>query len=249
MRIKEIKRKKKISHLLGILFCASAIAMLSCFGLAFNTIRHTVARKADIGKTVGFFHMFASEPDLLHEVISEQINTLESSGILEKVDSIHYAYFGPNHESFRIPSLSGTFKKSNISKESGIEPSTLTILHSHCLQNLQDIVFYIHSKGSFHPSIENTALRQNLMFSVIYCLNYTNIWQDSDLCGFKVSPIPYPQLSGAIPTDPTDGVWEGDFLSFDVVAITSLSLGDFLSFKLLSLRLCSRFLHPLTTLR
>ena len=149
------------------------------------------------GNYVGFFHMFAFDVGLLNDVISEQIKALKTSGVLANVASIQYAYFGPNHESFTVPTDSPKYIKSNISNKEGTEISTLAILHDHCLQNIHDTVFYIHSKGSFSPHAENTLLRQNLMKSIIFCLNHTDILDDNDICGFKFSPIPYPQFTGA----------------------------------------------------
>ena len=197
---------------LAVFFCTSLLTVFffhQIYRFGFNSqkpILNTPGRKFDnpktknaVGKIIGFFHMFASDTSLLNDVIKEQVTSLDSSGILEKVDSIQYAYFGPNHESFRIPSDSYKYEKSSASDVFGTEPSTLTLLHKHCLRNLNDIVFYIHSKGSFHPSPDNTALRQNLMISVIQCLNSSEVLMDGDLCGFKLTPIPYPQLTGTEP--------------------------------------------------
>ena len=156
---------------------------------------HTI-HNAAVGNIVGFFNMFASNIQLFEEVITEQINTLENSKVLGQVAAVHYAYFGPNFETFAIPSTSPKYIKSNISYSAGGELSTLEILHKHCVKNPNDRVFYIHSKGSFSPHEENTLLRQNLMKSVVYCLNSTDILVNNDLCGFKFSPIPYPQIAG-----------------------------------------------------
>ena len=57
-------------------------------------------------RIVGFFNMFELNSTRFHEIIHEQVSFIDSSGILGRADSIQYLYFGPNHNSYTIPSAS-----------------------------------------------------------------------------------------------------------------------------------------------
>ena len=148
-------------------------------------------------RTVGFCNLFEKDSILFNEIIKEMIDSLESSGVLNDVFSIEYVYFGPNHTFYSIPSSSPKFVKSKASNSSGNEAVTLQLLHSHCARYPDDRVFYIHSKGSFHPSSSNNLLRRNLLKAVIFCIHSSDAVTQGDVCGLRVSPVPYPQMSGA----------------------------------------------------
>ena len=148
-------------------------------------------------RTVGFFNVFEKDKEVFDKIIKEMIGSLESSGVLNDVFSIEYVYFGPNHTSYSIPSSSPKFVKSKASNSSGNEAVTLQLLHTHCARYPDDRVFYIHSKGSFHPSSSNNVLRRNLLKAVIFCIHSSDSVMHGDVCGLRVSPVPYPQMSGA----------------------------------------------------
>ena len=150
-------------------------------------------------RIVGFFNMFELNSTRFHEIIHEQVSFIDSSGILGRADSIQYLYFGPNHNSYTIPSASPKYVKSNRSSSAGGEADALELLHEHCALNPGDRVFYIHSKGSYHQWAENDLLRGNLMKAVAFCIQESDSLDWSDVCGLRVSPVPYPQFSGAGP--------------------------------------------------
>jgi hypothetical protein len=153
-----------------------------------------------IARIAVFFHMFQSENKRkqFETIVSEQIGMITSAGILSKISAIYYVYFGYNYMNYSVPHDSGKFIKSNRSSSTGTEATTLKILHEHCIENPIDVVFYLHTKGSFHSTRENDYLRRNLMKAALHCLNSSDIFEHSDLCGFRFSPVPYPQMSGKV---------------------------------------------------
>jgi hypothetical protein len=151
---------------------------------------------ANSREIVGFYNLYeGKQTETFHRVIAEQVGTLESSGLLHKIKTIYYVYFGSNHFDFTVPSNSTKYVRSNASALFGGEMNTLEILFKHCNENPYDTVFYMHSKGTFSTHRFNTYFRWNLMKALMYCLNSTK-WDDSDVCGLRFSPIPYPQMSG-----------------------------------------------------
>jgi hypothetical protein len=154
------------------------------------------------GDIVGFFNMYGGkDPALMERIVGEQIATIDSARLLHKISSITYAVFGPIYLNFTLPTglalTESKYIRSDISNHDGDERDTLDKLYNHCQNNLEDSVFYIHSKGSFHPSIENDRLRQNLMKAVLHCIR-TQRLEHVDVCGLRFAPIPYPHLSGCL---------------------------------------------------
>ena len=153
---------------------------------------------ANEGRIVGFFHLFEKNSDVFSRIVNEQVTYVNDSGVLDNIAFISYVYFGTNHVSFRIPSPSKKYIKSPKSNVSGNELDTLQLLYEHCVQHPHDRVFYLHTKGSYHPHHANDVLRQNLMKAVLSCIKtFGDEGQgDTDVCGLRASPVPYPQLSG-----------------------------------------------------
>ena len=150
----------------------------------------------DARRTVGFFNMFEGENDVFNRIVAEQLTSIDKSGVLNKIDFISYVYFGPNYLSFVMPSHSKKYVKSPVSNAAGNEIDTLELLHGHCIQHRKDHVFYLHTKGSYHPRDSNERLRQNLMKALLFCVDEDDALGDGDVCGLRVSPVPYPQISG-----------------------------------------------------
>ena len=152
---------------------------------------------AEEGRIVGFFHLFEGDSELFNHIVEEQLASIDASGILDKSTFVTYAYFGPNHMSFRIPSASKKYLKSPMSNATGSEEDTLQLLHEHCVRHPQDLAFYLHTKGSFHARPVNDLFRRNLMKAVLFCIAQSASLGRSDVCGLRASPVPYPQISGA----------------------------------------------------
>ena len=79
--------------------------------------------------------------------------------------------------------------------DEGSELVTLTSLWRHCLGNQDDIVVYLHSKGSFHPSAENDQLRRFITRGAL-SPECASLPSTCDVCASRMSPVPHPHTSG-----------------------------------------------------
>ena len=147
-------------------------------------------------KLVGFFQTFEKDESLYKRVVAEQINHLESSGLMNMIQKLHLTYVGPRTTSFKIPTNGTNSEKIVVYKHTkGMEELSLKLLYDHCVRTPQDSVFYIHSKGTYHPHANNELLRRNLMKGVVSCL-HEDALSSSDVCGWRATPIPYPRIAG-----------------------------------------------------
>jgi len=183
------EKKKNLSNSLDIQMNSITAEMMD-FG-------SSTLQDADPRRIVGFFNLFEKDSEVFSRIVHEQISFIESSGVLDRVAFILYVYFGPNYSEFVMPSTSQKYVKSPISNATGEESDTLQLVHEHCLRHPEDRVFYLHSKGSFRPRPQNDLLRRNLMKGLLSCILAGDAVGQSDVGGLRVSPVPYPQISGA----------------------------------------------------
>ena len=151
--------------------------------------------KRDSGKIYGFYNIFRKNETVFNRIVSEQIQTLEASGLLSASQSIEVVFFGEGAETFKINSSSPKYIRSPMTNTTGGETTTLHRLHSHCLRNPSDRVFYIHSKGTFNPRDAQEILRRNNIKAIVDCWTMGGL-EHSDVCGLRVSPLPHPHFSG-----------------------------------------------------
>ena len=165
-------------------------------GAKFQSTKHKTAKASDLKNTtvnaatkakksddivkhqlVGFYNIFRQDKRHFKGIITEQIRLLKFSGLAAASQAINVVFAGSNHRSFRVPTRSSKFVLAS-SKSSGDEKDTLQLLYNHCVASPRDKVFYIHSKGTFHPSASNDmpsvgeqrhAARQNLTKAVVAC--------------------------------------------------------------------------------
>jgi hypothetical protein len=169
----------------------SPAAPCNCSGWKYSKSSNTLE-----GNLVGFYNIYAgNDLKLTKRIVDEQVRMLNVSKILEVTRSIRFSVFGFHHDAFIMPEGKGRFAPAGKSREIGDERDTLQILHDHCKHNPGDRVFYIHTKGAFHPSKANDALRQNLMEAVFHCI-HARVLDHGDICGLRFAPIPYPHISG-----------------------------------------------------
>lgn len=137
---------------------------------------------------MGFYHVFESDEGVFGRVMAEQTDFIAKSSLAGV--PVQVTYVGPNTQSFALKNMTVVQAVSE-----GTEILTLFLLFNHCTTNLNNSVFYIHSKGSFHPSDANDRLRQNLMKGVLACIDQHAL-RSSDVCGLRASPLPHPHLPG-----------------------------------------------------
>jgi hypothetical protein len=85
-----------------------------------------------------------------------------------------------------------TFSQTSI----GYEPVTIKKLWDHCLANPNDIVWYLHNKGSFHPSGGNDLLRFLLLRYVLSSQCYDEVTSTRDACGMRFTDLPHRHFPG-----------------------------------------------------
>ena len=145
------------------------------------------------GSLFGFYNMFESDADNFNRITQEQIKFIDASNLPFK--SISYTYFGPRANTYLVPSHKPYWTRSEKSNLTGNEGVTLQTLYEHCLDHQNDQVIYFHSKGTYHNNHENDILRQNLMKALSACYS-TKALHTNDICGLRMSPLPYSQYSG-----------------------------------------------------
>jgi hypothetical protein len=79
--------------------------------------------------------------------------------------------------------------------DQGDEKLSLYELWKFCQNNTDSKVVYMHSKGTFHPTKQNDALRQYLSTGALSyeCLHLPDV---CNVCGTRISPLPHPHIPG-----------------------------------------------------
>jgi len=162
----------------------------------------------------GFFHVYGGETNystLLAPIFSEQLHFLADSELLEKTDELRVTYVGveSNHVTIdKLLAASGAPTSAELLEKlakvriherhrMGHEIITLEALWQFCQNssNAERRVYYIHSKGSYSPSLDNDVLRRNLMHAVASPCCHGN-QTGGDVCGFRVCPTPHLHYPG-----------------------------------------------------
>jgi hypothetical protein len=78
----------------------------------------------------------------------------------------------------------------------GSEPVTIKKLWNYCLENPNDIVWYLHDKGAYHPTESNHILRSILSQNVLSSQCYDEVVSKSDACGMRFTDIPHRHFPG-----------------------------------------------------
>ena len=143
-----------------------------------------------------FYNMYTpkkEEENRVSDIVKEQLANLQ-----QKIQQMNHAY-KLFVRSIGVP-LDGAFENITTTSlrhdEKGDEKETLGLLWEYCQENPDDIVVYLHSKGSFHPSDENEAMRKFLTIGATSkeCMSLpTNM---CNVCGSRMSPLPHPHIPG-----------------------------------------------------
>jgi hypothetical protein len=107
----------------------------------------------------------------------------------------------PEHR-LLVRSIGAQFQIENAARiqhdKQGSESETLGLLWNYCRDSPHaenEIVIYIHNKGSFHPSNENTMFRRLITPAALSkeCSQMPPIY---NICSFRFSPLPHPHSPG-----------------------------------------------------
>lgn len=157
-----------------------------------------LVNRTDIGailrqhqNVVAFYNIFAEGPDF-HGIVTNQVNTMKHSGLLERLDKVFYATIGSGGATYDIPDSKFTHLSH---REHGEEMHTLHMLYEFCHANPKAKVLYFHDKGSFHHTYFNAKFCSVLNCFVLnpHCIDALDT---HDTCGWRISPIPRIHYSG-----------------------------------------------------
>lgn len=143
-----------------------------------------------------FYHASVTNDGRHNRIIQSQIDYLNSSGVLSRLNAVYYGVIHPLSVKAN--------KKLRISNEKffnigywygGQEMKTLSKLFDFCNSNPAYKVLYFHMKGGSNPLLRNQQARRVLD---IFTLNPSCIdaLDKYDTCGWRLSPIPYIHYSG-----------------------------------------------------
>ena len=189
MTITPFRVKVACSYIcLGLLF-------IFYFSLTPNSTSSSKSRglRSDI---VGFYHIFPSNDKFSMDIINEQVAHLTMSGLINSLSTVYYST-SYSHD-VNLSHLS-KFKKVTLDGIPGTktetEQGTLWSLQNYCAKNPQSKVVYFHTMGSLPRSQEIDQLRyvSNCFTLNARCLSAL---RTHDICGWRVSPLPYLHIPG-----------------------------------------------------
>ena len=149
-------------------------------------------------RTVIFFNTYIHANRTLEgqKIIRDQLWRINKQPLLEDTD-IYYTRFGDiNTTAWPETECVGRRKKRKChqieAEEKGNEVDAIRAVYEYCLQNEEDRVVYMHSKGSFTPTKSNDRLRRFLMEAILSdeCLNMPNDGSCST-CSTQFQPFPF----------------------------------------------------------
>jgi len=164
-----------------------------------NTNRHQQGQaiSSKLTRTAIFFNTYIHPNRTVEgqKIIRDQLWSINHQPLLDDTD-IYYTRFGDiNTTAWPETECVGQRKKRKCHQikaaEKGDEIATIQALYEYCLQNNDDRVVYMHSKGSYTPTNTNDRLRRFLMEAILSdeCLNMPNDGSCST-CSTQFQPFP-----------------------------------------------------------
>eukprot|EP01038_Epipyxis_sp_PR26KG_P015962 gene15962-21661_t len=144
---------------------------------------------------MGFYHIYSSY-NVHEQIIREQIEHLKKTGAYDIISSIKYTVVGDHDYVINDKK----FVHDEYMRE-GHEMQSLSKLYDYCKKNESDFVLYFHPKGSFSESgskksAENHLFRIMLDNFVLHKDCYQALLAGYDVCGARLSPLPFLHYSG-----------------------------------------------------
>ena len=140
------------------------------------------------------------------EIIDEQINFMNSSGLLSRVEHVYYGVVSNQYKRKLSSQPNFTFDPSlygkkfvnigNWASAYSFETKTLSKLHGFCIANPSSKVMYFHTKGVFHKRKSNEKMRQMLNVFILNTACMDALEEGYDICGLRLSPVPFVHYSG-----------------------------------------------------
>jgi hypothetical protein len=145
-----------------------------------------------------FYNIFIPPEDEENalNIVQEQISHLGTSDLLKQTP-VYYTLIG--HDSTEkvttICTDNHVLCRQIRYVEKGDEDLTLQSLFEYCQEHANDVVTYMHSKGSFHPSIRNDNLRAMATKSILSVECQSIDGETCNVCGARFSTFPHYHMS------------------------------------------------------
>lgn len=141
---------------------------------------------------VAFYHIQANEGTNYHSMVEQQLDTLDNSGLFDKLEKILFTTSGDKGKFFRIQN--DKFHFLHYFGIDGEEYETLGLLHRFCHTHPKTKVLYFHDKhegnAEFRSLLDCYVLSPNCLDAL------TNKEDKFDTCGWRLSPIPFVHYTG-----------------------------------------------------
>jgi len=143
-----------------------------------------------------FFHVFKGQDEALAiSIVKEQMLTLQSAPPDSfEVDFITVGTLWDN-ASIHASGLGCSTCHHRAHYEQAFESVTLEFLYEYCNDNPTKHVAYMHNKGSFHDSGENSNVRRFLVKGIV-SQECVDMPAECDVCSSRFSPLPHPHTPG-----------------------------------------------------
>lgn len=150
-------------------------------------------------KIFGYYNVYIPSGNAPHArgIVAEQYKLLNESKLLQATELLTVNVISEleQHEiklPFDAPNIKINFFKT------GGEETSLNMLKAECASRASS-VYYIHSKGSYTQTFENTVFRNALMTVIVtnWLECHKAIVNDNcDVCGLRFSPYPHAHFAG-----------------------------------------------------
>jgi hypothetical protein len=153
---------------------------------------------------VGFYHIYF--PVLTNEaatLIKGQFDLIIESHVFQNTTAFHFSLIGESKQTSPLRKLITTIleekEKEDLSfllVDEGFEQQTISQLWKFCQSHPEDIVWYLHNKGSYHRRKNNDILREWLTKLVLSegCLK--ELKKGADACGMRFADVPHRHFPG-----------------------------------------------------
>ena len=136
------------------------------------------------------------------QIVDEQLQYYNAASDFIRIDvPIYYTLIGDTNSTKdveeRICAMAGPNNCHLLrTTENGDEGLTLESLYDYCSRNHNSQVTYLHNKGSFHPSQQNTAMRRMMTKSIFSDECQLMSVDKCTVCAARFSPLPHTHMVG-----------------------------------------------------
>jgi hypothetical protein len=158
--------------------------------------------RAEINNRALFYNIFVPDASMDEvknalDIVYEQLSFVAKSGVLKQSTVVYYTLIGKNTTDAiqQYCVKLGVLCDALLYTQEGNEDLTLQSLHDYCSSSPDALVTYMHSKGSFHPSVRNDNLRLMATKSILSDECQTLDEKICNVCGARFSTFPHYHMA------------------------------------------------------